>query len=306
MSAPQLTVSIDGTGAINGDLLNTFAQTCDTAAELRSFVGIQGVQVYIRGTASAGDGGQGFFYWNTTGTAPDDNGVTTIVPYGSGSGEWTRLVTASGGLINIRSISSTAIYTPTAGTNAVLVEAVAGGGAGGGSQGTTSGQSSAGSGGGSGSSAKGYYTSGFSGVLVTVGDGGVGVTGANGTGGGTTSFGSLISCPGGGYGLLGAAESGPMITGVGTGGAAPVGSLLLNSSSGQPGTNGVILAAGAQMSGQGGGGVTGGGGGNTANGNGNPGSSPGAGGGGGASGESGSASAGGNGASGQVTIYEFS
>lgn len=91
MSAPQLTAYADGVGTVSADGLNTFVSSCDTAAELRGFVGIQGVQVYIRGTAAPNDGGQGNFYWNASGTAPDDNGATTVVPYGSGSGEWTRL-----------------------------------------------------------------------------------------------------------------------------------------------------------------------------------------------------------------------
>ena len=38
MSAPQLTVSADGVGTVNADLLNTFEQTADTAADLRAFV----------------------------------------------------------------------------------------------------------------------------------------------------------------------------------------------------------------------------------------------------------------------------
>ena len=91
MSAPQLTVYVDGQGTLSGDGLNTFQSTCDSAADLRAFIGIQGIQVFMRGTAAPNDGGQGIFYWNSGSTAPDDNGVTTIVPSGSGSGAWTRL-----------------------------------------------------------------------------------------------------------------------------------------------------------------------------------------------------------------------
>jgi hypothetical protein len=91
MSAPALTVYTDGGASVTGDGLNTFEQTANTMADLRGFVGIDGVQVFVRGTAAPNDGGQGAFYWNSNGTAPDDNGVTTVVPYGSGSGEWTRL-----------------------------------------------------------------------------------------------------------------------------------------------------------------------------------------------------------------------
>jgi hypothetical protein len=91
MSAPQLTVSVDGQGTVSADQLNTLEQTCDTVAQLRSFVGIAGIQVFVRGITAPNDGGQGAFYWNAGGTAPDDNGATTVVPYGAGSGEWTRL-----------------------------------------------------------------------------------------------------------------------------------------------------------------------------------------------------------------------
>ena len=116
MSAPQLTIYADGVGTVSGDGLNTFTSSCDTAAELRSFVGIQGIQVFIRGTASPGDGGQGNFYWNINGTAADDNGVTTIVPSGAGSGEWTRLtkVQAAGVHLNGQPAAPSATASTTA------------------------------------------------------------------------------------------------------------------------------------------------------------------------------------------------
>ncbi len=92
MSAPALSVFTTGGAAVSGDNLNTFVQSANSMADLRGFVGVAGVQVFVRGTAAPGDGGQGDFYWNVNGTAPDDNGLTTVVPYGSGSGEWTRIV----------------------------------------------------------------------------------------------------------------------------------------------------------------------------------------------------------------------
>ena len=108
MTAPQLTVYADGQGAVSGDGLNTFVQSADSMSDLRSFVGVQGVQVYVRGTSTPGDGGQGNFFWNVNGTAADDNGVTTVVPSGSGSGIWTRLTNQQPG---VRQTG-----TPTAGT----------------------------------------------------------------------------------------------------------------------------------------------------------------------------------------------
>lgn len=88
-------------------------------------------------------------------------------------------------------------YTPTAGTTSVVVEAVGGGGAGGGVAATGTGQTSLSLGGGSGAYGMSRYTSGFSGVTLTVGAGGTPVAGVAGGSGGTTSFGALLSCPGG-------------------------------------------------------------------------------------------------------------
>ena len=52
MSAPALTQYVQGQGAVSADGLNTFLQTCDTIAQLRSFIGTAGIQVYVRGTAT--------------------------------------------------------------------------------------------------------------------------------------------------------------------------------------------------------------------------------------------------------------
>lgn len=45
----------------------------------------------MRGQAAVADGYQGQFYWNASGVAADDNGITTIVPNGASTGEWTRI-----------------------------------------------------------------------------------------------------------------------------------------------------------------------------------------------------------------------
>lgn len=105
--------------------------------------------------------------------------------------------------VQVFSTPGASVYTPTAGTQSVLVECVGGGGGGVGVPSVASGYKSGGSGGWGGSYAKSRYTSGFSGVTVTVGAGGAGgpSTGGRGADGGTTSFGSLISCPGGSSGL---------------------------------------------------------------------------------------------------------
>ena len=93
MSAPSLCVQINGGPGVSGDQLNTYEQTCDTAAQLRAFIGVQGIQVYMRGQSAVADGYQGVFYWNYGALSPvDDNGATTIVPNGAGVGCWSRIV----------------------------------------------------------------------------------------------------------------------------------------------------------------------------------------------------------------------
>lgn len=91
MTAPSLAMQINGQGVVTADNFNTFIQSCNVATDLRGFAGTLGIQVYMRGFSAIGDGGQGFFYWNTGSTAPDDNGVTTIVPSSSTAGAWSRL-----------------------------------------------------------------------------------------------------------------------------------------------------------------------------------------------------------------------
>ena len=89
MTAPALAVFIQGQGVVSADNLNTFEQTCDNFNELRTIVGVQGMQIFARGTSTPTDGGQAAFYWNATSTAAD-NDSTVIVPYGQtgGMGAW--------------------------------------------------------------------------------------------------------------------------------------------------------------------------------------------------------------------------
>ena len=119
--------------------------------------------------------------------------------------------TARGGLIGVQVFATpgTATYTPTAGTNSVVVEVQAGGGGGGGVASTSGVQSTAGGGGGGGGYACKRITSSFSGVTVTTGDGGAGGTAGanNGTTGSSSSFGALVSATGGGGGLGAAATT---------------------------------------------------------------------------------------------------
>lgn len=95
MSAPTLSVYQNGVNQVSGDQLNTFTQWCVNVSQLRGLTGKSNMMVYMQGFNSALDGGQGLFYWNAGGTAPDDNGVTTVVPNGAASGEWNRIGSAS-------------------------------------------------------------------------------------------------------------------------------------------------------------------------------------------------------------------
>lgn len=145
---------------------------------------------------------------------------------------------AAGRLIGVQVISATGTYTPTPGTNSVVVQLVGGAGAGGGAIATAAGQQSAGSGGSCGGIAMSRLTAGFAGVTVTIGAAGASASGAVGGNGGTTSFGALFSATGGGGGQVGAAlpntTVGPVVPG--TPGTATGGNLLnMNGQSGDIG-----------------------------------------------------------------------
>ncbi|WP_330728208.1 hypothetical protein [Burkholderia multivorans] len=102
-------------------------------------------------------------------------------------------------------VSST--FTPVALTTSVDVEVLGAGAAGGGAVPTGANQVSAGGGGGAGGYARKRIMSGFAGVTVTVGAGGVASAGAAGASGGSSSFGSILSATGGVGGSLGNAAS---------------------------------------------------------------------------------------------------
>lgn len=120
-----------------------------------------------------------------------------------------------GRLINVQVFYSSGIYNPTPGTKKVIVEMVGGGGGGAGSRAAPSGHTSLGGSGGAGSYLKAMYTSGFSGVQVTVGSGGNGGTVSNpyASNGSASSFGSLCSAAGGSSGEpVGPSNSYPFAT----------------------------------------------------------------------------------------------
>jgi len=107
--------------------------------------------------------------------------------------------------VRIFSTPGTTVYTPSTGTRAVFVEVQAAGGGGSGAQATSSVQMAVGISGGAGGYARKWITSAFAGVNVTVGAGGTagGAGATTGGTGGSSSFGAIISCTGGGGGPLG-------------------------------------------------------------------------------------------------------
>lgn len=113
MSAPALQAYANGAGAVSGDNLNTFQQTCDNVTDLRGFIGVPGINVYVRGFASADDGGQGVFYWNSAGSQTD-NGTTIIAPDGAATGAWNRLS------FDAQDVVTFIISVPTTGFNITI------------------------------------------------------------------------------------------------------------------------------------------------------------------------------------------
>lgn len=91
MAAPQLTAQIQGQGTVSADQLNTYGQWCVNVTQLRNFIGLPYMEVFLEGLVSPGDGGQGIFYWNPTSLGPD-NGTTIIVPQPGVPGAWVMIL----------------------------------------------------------------------------------------------------------------------------------------------------------------------------------------------------------------------
>ncbi|HHW4286593.1 TPA: hypothetical protein ACUM5U_002492 [Yersinia enterocolitica] len=152
----------------------------------------------------------------------------------------------SGRLLNTQTFTSTGTYTPTAGTAYIEVEAVGGGGASGSLSATGSGQGAITVPGSNGAYAFASFTTGFSsGVSVVIGSGGVGIFG-NGPAGGSTAFGTLLSCPGGPGSFVSLAITPPGYTSPQPGPAIPTvsGGALIKSGYGSLLNPAVILAPG--------------------------------------------------------------
>lgn len=136
-----------------------------------------------------------------------------------------------GRLLNFRKMTTSGIYTPTAGTRWIIVEQTGAGGASGNLTATSTGENAISAAGSNGTYAKALITAGFSSVNVTIGSGGQpnGGAGGNGGNGGTTSFGSLVICPGGKGSGVGYSNLPPFNNGGATGSAQPTGVGILYS-----------------------------------------------------------------------------
>lgn len=238
------------------------------------------------------------------GTMATQNANAVVITGGTISG--IAGIVASGGLLAIQTFAVSGTYTPTLGMNKAVITAIGGGGAGGGAPATTAGQVALGGGGSSGSYSQSLILAATIGTSqgVTIGAGGIGVSGGNGPTGGTTSVGTLVTAPGG---------PGGFATGAGTIAASAtvvpstVGTGNLIASIGNLGSMGYSTFAAPGFSGKGGDSAFGGGGcpqsGSSVNGANT--ASKGAGGGGALLFGSTGAATGGSGGPGFVIIYEY-
>lgn len=210
-----------------------------------------------------------------------------------------------GRLIGVQTFTSSGTYTPSAGTNSVIVEVQGGGGAAGGCAATSASLGAVSGAGGAGGYLKVRMTSGFSGATVTVGGPGTSTSGANaGTAGGNSGFTASYTAIGGAGGIAGAAVTTAVAPGALGGSVSASGTIM--SITGGPGTYGLNLESSVvAMPGNGGSSILGTGGLGIVNGTGTVGHGFGAGGGACGLQVSQSAAAGGNGSGGIVIVWEF-
>ncbi len=133
-SVPFNWVSSNGVGVVPDALLNSYVQGCQTAAQLRAFVGITGMSVELQGIASPGDGLGGLFYWENGNNFTDNNSTVIVPPGAAGQGAWLLAPTSSewnagtvvavgdGLIINddILEIAQTGVTAGTYGASAVI------------------------------------------------------------------------------------------------------------------------------------------------------------------------------------------
>lgn len=131
-----------------------------------------------------------------------DNGVSHFdsSSFGVDSNGFVTLLSDIGSIVvNIQTFTTSGTYTPTANMQYCIIQILGGGGGGGGAVATVGNQFAGGAGGGGGEYATGVFSAATVGVsqTVTIGGGGAGNVAGNGSDGGTSLVGSLISCLGG-------------------------------------------------------------------------------------------------------------
>lgn len=235
--------------------------------------------------------------------------VTFIAPSTDGNilqSNGTTWVSTTGGVLNGRqTLTSGTTYTPTSGTKEILIRMWGGGGAGGGCSAVAG---CAGGGGGSGGYAE-YYLTGVTGTYTyAIGGKGLGVSGANGGVGTSTTFNTgvtTITANGGSGGIFTAGTAAIKFMAGGAGAVISTNGDV--NGAGAPGGNGMTSTVNTVvMSGFGGSTSLGGGGvGRSTTGAGNAAIANTGSGGGGAAAVAGTANAGGNGAGGIIIITEF-
>ena len=124
--------------------------------------------------------------------------------------------------MQVYNTAGTFSYNPTPGTKFVIVEGVGGGGAGGGVVGVGAGNNAAGGGGASGAHGRKLVLN-PSPVTIVIGSGGAPMAAGKGGNGGTTSFGSLMTLPGGSGGGVGNGATVPSVRGTTANSSAPTG-----------------------------------------------------------------------------------
>jgi hypothetical protein len=178
--------------------------------------------------------------------------VAITVPVGrrvtlqsDGASSW-RLVAVGGGLLGVQVFGASSTYVPTPGTGRVRVTAIGGGGAGGGVGVASSGNVSLGAPGGAGTVAQGLYTAAQVGasLAVTVGVGGAPASGSMGGSGGSTSFGALLTCPGGPGGGVSSDTPSPNLNANGSVSSSAIGTVLWQALGGSDGFSFALSASG--------------------------------------------------------------
>jgi hypothetical protein len=171
------------------------------------------------------------------------NGIKTT---GDGANKITIGTTSGGTVITQvknQVFTSSGTYTPSSGLVYASIQILGGGGAGGGGVATAGSQLSGGGGGGAAEYAVGIFTAAAIGAskAVTIGAGGVGVSGGDGLPGGNSSVGVLITAFGGSGGIAGPlSTSGGFVGSGGAGGTGGAGGDYRTP--GAPGINGLGAA----------------------------------------------------------------